>query len=134
MAATLGELRAGLKSVLEDSLQGFNVYDYPPDDVTVPAVAVSGFQLDASTFADESIRVAVDVEVLVSRRHVDQVQALDELLSPSGDRSVWAIFNDRSTLDDRVAYCTVQSAGDYRELVIAEVGYYAATFRLSVML
>ena len=134
MAATLGELREAIANRLEDELVGFNVYRLPPDNVAVPAVMLAGFQVDNGTFADGTVRVAADLEVMVSRRHVDQVELLDELLSPSGERSIWRLFDDDPTLGDVVAFCVVQSAGDYREMIIADVGHYAATVSLSVML
>jgi hypothetical protein len=55
-------------------------------------------------------------------------------LSPTSDQSLFALFNDDPTLGDRIGYCSVSGAGDYRELVVADVGYYAATITLSVML
>ena len=134
MAATLAELRAALASTLEDALSNVNVYAYPPDDVTVPAVVIGGFQLDPATFGDTTARVEADVQFVVSRRHVDQVQALDEWLSPTGTDSVWSIFDDDPTLGGDVGYCSVTQAGSYEQLVIADVGYYAATVSLSIVL
>jgi hypothetical protein len=134
MAASLAELRDALGSTLESYLPEFNVYRLPPDNVEPPAILVAGFQIDNGTFGDATLRVAADVELMVSRRHVDQVEALDELLSPSGERSVWELFTSDPTLGGAVGFCMVQTAGDYREMLVAEVGYYAATFRLSVML
>ena len=134
MSATLAEFRDALAGTLEDHLPGFNVYRLPPDNVEVPAAMVAGFQIDTGTFGDTTVRVAADVELMVSRRNVHQVELLDELLSPSGVRSLWVKFNEEPTLGDVVAFCTVQSAGDYRELIIGDVGYYAATVSLTVML
>ena len=134
MAATLGELRDALASVLEDAYPAWNVMPIPPDNVDVPAIIVGGFNLDTATFGDASTRVTAELQVMVSRRHQDQVELLDAVLGPSGDASLWQTMNDDPTLGDVVAFCTVQSAGDYREFVIADVGYYAATVTLSVML
>jgi hypothetical protein len=78
--------------------------------------------------------VSADLQLVVSRRHVDQVHALDDLLSPTSDQSLFALFNDDPTLGDRIGYCSVSGAGDYRELVVADVGYYAAAVTISVML
>jgi hypothetical protein len=134
MAATLGELRAALASVLEDALPAWNVYRLPPDDVQPPSIVIGGFQIDTATFGDTSGRVGADLQLIVSRRHVDQVNALDDLLSPTSDQSLWALFNGDPTLGEKVGYCSVSGAGDYRELVVADVGYYAATITLSVLL
>lgn len=134
MTATLFEFREALAGRLEDELADFNVYRLPPETVDAPAAMVGGFQIDTGTFGDGTVRVAADVEVMVSRRHVDQVELLDELLSPTGERSIWRAFNDDPTLGGVVAFCNVQSAGDYREMTIAEVSYYAATVSLTVML
>jgi hypothetical protein len=134
MAATLGEVRAALASVLEDALPAWNIYRLPPDDVQAPAIILGGFQVDVATFGDTTARVSADLQLVVSRRHVDQVHALDDLLSPTSDQSLFALFNDDPTLGERIGYCSVSGAGDYRELVVADVGYYAATITLSVML
>ncbi len=131
--ATLGDLREALLVKLTDAYPAFNIYRLPPDTVEAPAIMVGGFQIDTGTFADANLRTTADLTVVVSRRHVDQVDALDELLSPSGSLSLWALFDDDPTLNDAVAFCSVSGAGEYRELVIGDVGYYAATVNLSIM-
>jgi hypothetical protein len=134
MAATLTELRAGIVSVLENELAGWNIYHLPPDNVDGPAVAVMGFQMDPGTFGDTAVRVNAELLVIASHRHRDQLEQLDQLLSPSGEGSLWLLFDGNPTLDNNVAFCTVSSAGDYRQLMIADIGYYCATVNLSVML
>ncbi len=134
MPASLHDLRTGVARTLQDALPGWNVYQLPPDNIDPPAIAIGGFNVDTGTFGDGSLRVAAEVQFMVSRRHVDQVEVLDELLSPSGTQSIWQIFGDDPTLDGLVGFCSVQQAGDYRELVVAEIGYYAASATLSVML
>lgn len=134
MPATLTELRSGIVSTLQDQLPGWNIYELPPDNVDGPAVAVMGFQMDPGTFGDASVRVSAELLVIVSRRHRDQLELLDAAISPSGETSLWELFDADPTLDGTVAFCSVQSAGDYRELAIAEIGYYCATVSLSVML
>lgn len=134
MAASLADLRDGLVSTLENRLPGWNIYRLPPDTVDGPAVAVMGFQMDPGTFGDTAVRVAAELLVIVSHRHRDQLELLDVVLSPSGTDSLWALFDDDPTLGDTVAFCTVTSAGDYRQLMVADIGYYAATVNLSVML
>jgi hypothetical protein len=131
--ATLSELRTALYDVLSDALPTWNVYRLPPDNVDPPGVMIGGFQLDSGTFDDANLRTTVELTVVVSRRHVDQVDALDDLLSPSGDESLWAIFNNDPTLGDVVPFCVVSGAGEYREVTIGDIGYYAASVNLSVM-
>ena len=134
MGATLGALRDAIASTLSETLQDWSIYRLPPDNVDVPAISVNGFQIDAGTFADGTVRVTTDLQVMVSRRPVDPVDLLDELLSPSGQRSLWQTFDDDPTLGGVVAFCMVMSAGEYREMTVADIGYYAASVQLSVML
>ena len=132
--ATLGDLRDALVTTLTDALDGWNVYRLPPDNIDAPAVAVAGFQVDAGTFADTATQVAIDIVVMVSHRHVDQIDQLDELLSPSGNPSIWRALDDDPDLGGKVAYCVVRGIGDYRELAVADVPYYAATVSLTAMI
>lgn len=134
MAATLGELRTAVAAVLEDRYAGWNVYKLPPETIEPPAIMLGGFALDTGTFGDVSIRVNADLQMMVSRRNVYQLEALDELLSPSHDQSLWSVFNEDPTLGDVVGYCSMQSAGNYGEILIGDQPYYTASATLSVML
>ena len=80
------------------------------------------------------MRSATAIAAGVRSGDLSAVEVLDELLSPSGTQSIWQIFGDDPTLDGLGGFCSVQQAGDYRELVVAEIGYYAASATLSVML
>lgn len=134
MAATLGELRTALVATLSDALPGWNVYRLPPDAIDAPAVMLTGFEVTPMTFAQRTDSVAVELTVAVSRRHVDKIDELDELLSPTGDRSLWTLFDADATLGGVVGYAIVQSVGDYRQVMVNDVGFYAASVQLSVML
>lgn len=134
MAATLSELRTAVTQRLRNDLPGVQVYQYPVDNVDAPAIVVAGLGLDTGTFGDATSRFEVELVVLVSRRHVDQIDVLDAMLSLSGDLSIWQSVNADPSLDDTVAHCVVQSVGDYREIAVADVGYYSAIVRLTGML
>jgi hypothetical protein len=131
--ATLGDLRTALVDTLADQLSGWNVYRLPPDNITAPAVAVAGFTVDPGTF-DGIAQVAVDLLVMVSHRHVDQLDLLDEVLSPDGTPSLWTVLEQDPTLGDVVGHCVIRGVGDYRELMVADVPYYAATVNLTAMI
>ncbi|NBW09906.1 MAG: hypothetical protein EBR82_17960 [Caulobacteraceae bacterium] len=131
--ATLGALRDAIVDTLEQALPGWNIYRLPPDNVTAPAIAVAGFTVDPGTF-DGIGQVAVDVLVMVSRRHVDQVDLLDDLLSPDGNPSLWATFDTDPSLGGAVGHCVIRGVGDYREFTVADVPYYAATVNLTAMI
>lgn len=132
--ATLGDLRDAIVATLTNSLDGWNVYRLPPENIDAPAVAVAGFQVDPGTFGDAVGQVSVDVLVMVSHRHVDQIDQLDEVLSPNGDPSIWRAFDDDPSLGGAVGFCSVRGVGDYRELAVGDVPYYAATVSLTAML
>jgi hypothetical protein len=132
--ATLSDLRDALVTTLADALPTWNLYRLPPESVDAPAVAVAGFQVDPGTFSDTVGQVSVDLIAMVSHRHVDQIDQLDELLSPNGDPSIWRALDDDPSLGDAVGHCVVRAVGDYRELAIADVPYYAATITLSAMI
>lgn len=134
MAATLGQLRDALTATLEDGLPGWNVYRLPPDAIDAPAIMLTGFDVTPTTFAQRTDTVAVELTVAVSRRHVDRIDDLDELLSPTGDASLWTLFDGDATLGGVVGYCVVQSVGDYRQVIVNDVGFYSASVQLSVML
>jgi hypothetical protein len=134
MAATLSELRTALASVLEDTYTDVTVVGYPVDNIDGSTIMVAGFSVDPGTFNDATARVEAELLVFVSHRHIDQMRKLDEIVSPTGDRSIWLAIDAAPTLGGVVGFATVQSAGEYRELAIAEVSYYAATVRVSVML
>lgn len=132
--ATLGDLRDALVTTLTDALDGWNVYRLPPENIDAPAVMVMGFDIGEGTFSDTANSVTVELLVAVSHRHIDQIDQLDELLSPNGDPSIWRTLDDDPDLGGKVGYCVVRSVGEYRQLLVADVGYYGATVQLSAML
>ena len=134
MAATLGELRTALADTLGDGFPDLTVHAYPVDNIAGTTIMVAGFGIDPGTFSDATARVDAELLIFVSRRHIDQMRTLDELVSPTGERSIWMAIDANPTLNDTVGFAVVQSAGEYRELSIADVSYYAATVRVSVML
>ena len=85
-AITNGEIREALAQAV-GQVPGINVYRYPPDNVTVPCVMISGLSMKPITF-DGNRETTIDVIVLVSRRSVDQMAGLDQLLD-ADDRGVF---------------------------------------------
>ena len=133
--ATLGELRTAIVDRLTDSLPGdWTVYRLPPDSIEAPAIMVMGFEVSPGSFGEGTHRVAVELLVAASRRHVDQVDALDEVLSPTGELSLWQVFDEDPSLGGVVGGAMVATVGEYRQLVVADVGYYGATVQVTVML
>ena len=127
-AISNGEIREALVQAL-NTVPGLNVYKYPPDNVNVPCVMISGFNVKPLTF-NGNRETTVDVIVLVSRRSVDQMAGLDQLLDADDPSSaITAIEEAEAPGIDFF----VESYGSYRELVIADVGYYAADVVVGVM-
>jgi hypothetical protein len=130
----LADIRDGLAEVLSDGLPSVNVYRLPTDRVEAPAVCVMGFRMDPQTMAAAPLqRVTTDLLVLVSRRHIDQVDLLDALVDPALSDSVPAALAADFTLGGRVDSCIVTGVGDYGEVPVGDVGYYAATITVEVM-
>jgi hypothetical protein len=134
MAATLGEVRAALASTLEDAMPGVNIYAFPVDEISAPAIMVAGFRIDPGTLGDITLRFEAELYLIASHRHIDQLQLLDEMASPAGSRSVWSAIDSDPSLGEVVGHATVETIEDYRQMVVAEVGYYAATARIRGML
>lgn len=133
MAATLGELRSALASTLEDAFPGWNVYRLPPDTVDVPAFVLTGFAVTPQ--AAPRIEMAeAEVTVLVSHRHVDQLDLIDEVLSPGATGSVWEVIEGDPSLGGVVGSTVVVDVGNYQASTIGDVMYYAASFTVQVML
>lgn len=133
MAATLGELRSALASILEDAFPGWNVYRLPPESVQVPAFVVTGFAVTPQAAARVDMAEA-EVTVLVSHRHVDQLDLIDEVLSPGATGSVWLAVENDPTLGGAVSSTVVTDVGNYQATAIGDVMYYAAAFSVQVML
>jgi hypothetical protein len=126
--ATNGAIRDAVVDVLSD-VTGLNVYRYPIDGITAPAAVIAGFSNVESAMGGR-YDTQLDVYVMVSRRHVDQFEALDELTDMVGARSVPQALNECDV--DGLSLAVV-GVGDYRELVVADVPYYSATVTLRVL-
>jgi len=122
------EIREALAQAV-GAVPGINVYRYPPDNVNVPCVMISGINMKPITF-DGNRETTVDVIVMVSRRSVDQMASLDQLLDADDASSVITAIEEANApgID-----FFVESFGSYRELVVADVGYYAADVVVRVM-
>jgi len=131
---TIADVRAGVQTVLADALQGVTVHRFPADNVDGPTIMVAGFRIDAGSFGDDTVRFEAELYVIVSRRHIDQMELLDTLLSPGSGFSIWDAIDDNPTLGATVAFCSVESAGEYRQMMIGEVPYFAATVVLRGMI
>jgi hypothetical protein len=128
-AISNGEIREALAQAISN-VPGLNVYRFPPDNVTVPCAMVSGFNVKPLTF-DGRREITVDVIVMVSRRSVGQMAGLDQLLdSDDPSSAITAIEEAEAPGIDFF----VESFGAYRELVVADVGYYAADVVVRVMI
>ena len=127
-AISNGEIREALAQAL-NTVPGLNIYRFPPDNVNVPCVMISGLNVKPITF-DGNRETTVDVIILVSRRSVDQMAGLDQLLDADDPSSaITAIEEAEAPGIDFF----VESFGAYRELVVADVGYYAADVVVRVM-
>ena len=125
--ATNAEIRDVIASACR-SIDGLNVYLYPQDNISAPAVMVAGFTMVTTTYAGNR-QTTADVIVAVSKRNVDQLAHLDELLEPSGPMSITAAIDGATT--DTISLF-VSRIGDYSDYVIADVAHYGAVITVEV--
>jgi hypothetical protein len=130
---TLGDIRTALADQLSAALPGVNCYRIPVDSISPPALIVAGFRSDDTATMDGHQHWSVDIFAAVSRRNVDFIDDLDEMVSNEGDRSAWAALDADPTLGGVVAWSNVISVGSYDEISLADVAYYAATISVEVM-
>ncbi len=125
---TNGEIRDVIALALS-RVPGVNIYRFPPEDIAAPAVFVAGFTIRPLTF-DGHRETSVDLTVMVSHRHVDQLTFLDAMLDSEGSSSIVAAIDAAASPDVNLRVNTI---GNYRELTIADVGYYAADITVEVL-
>jgi hypothetical protein len=126
--STNAHLRSELADALRFSLgQGVNVYDSPPDTIAAPAVIIGGIDWQWSTIGDGGRVATVPLFLAVSRRNTSYLADLDALADPAGP--VVSTFDDDP---DELESWVVTNVGNYRDLTIADVDYYAATVTVEV--
>lgn len=135
--ATLGEIRAGVKTVLTASIDNLTVYSDVPDVAQLPAVVV----MPARETADFNGAMArgldtyrFDLYILVARSEASAAQqALDQYISGSGPRSIRQVIyeTDDLGLSDTVAH--VEGAREYGgRFQTARIDHVGATVQLTV--
>lgn len=112
-------------AVALDSLD-VNVYATPPETVVTPAVIVGSVKRSGRAELMGTQRVTVEVLVLVSRKHSDQWQLLDELCEPAGVQAALegAMFDglDVQVTDvDQIGSVEVDGVSHYAAVVTVEV-------------
>jgi hypothetical protein len=104
-------------------LPGVNRYKYPPESLNVPAVVIAGLDIVPQS-SDYNRTVTVQLIVIVSHSHVDQLESLDRLLDETANGSVLqAISDDNNELGVSLDWT---SAGSYGDIAWNGVSYYGA--------
>lgn len=130
--ADLGDIRTGLASTIQDAT-GITCHRVPVDDIDPPSFIVAGFSITPRT-SDGGTTVLAEVYAAVARIDYSFIDRLDEMVAPTGDSSAWAAISADSSLGGLVLDATPVSVTEYRELVMGDVGYYAATLTVEVLL
>ena len=128
---SLAQVRDGLADTLAAGLSGVNVYRIPPENITAPAVIVSGFSI--TPIATGVNTVSVELYAAVSKRNTSVMDDLDVLVDPESAGSIIGLLDADPSLGGNVNSVRLESIGEYRELEVAGVGYYAATVRYEVI-
>jgi hypothetical protein len=124
---TNGEIREALAQAL-NAVPGLNIYRFPPEDVSPPCAFIAGFNITPLTF-DGNRETKVDVTVVVSHKHVDQIVTLDAMLDSDGP---WSVVDAIESATPPGINFFVENIGGYRELTVADVSYYAADVSVMV--
>lgn len=133
MSATNLQVLDGIEEALLAGCPGVRVYRVPPQDVTAPAVLVSGFSFEPHPQFGAGVRkFSVELTVVVSARQVQLFNELLRLVEPSDSRSVQTALEDDHTLGGRVSDLIVTSVDQLRELSVGETGYWAMTLNVEV--
>lgn len=132
--ATLAGIRDALKTVLEETITGLQVYPRIGSALILPAVVVAPAEEDPLvTSGRASVSWQLDLHVIASAADTELGQyALDDLIDTGGDRSIIAaLFDTDLGLDD--TDCLVSGMTGYglqwESIALDHVG---ATLRLLV--
>lgn len=124
-AALRAEVERALQVTLHPSV---NVYRYPPDTIQSPAVILGGIDWQHNQMVAGRI-VTMPLYLAVTRRNTNYLADLDDLTDPAG--GVVAAF-DLPPEDTDFDSWTVTQVGQYRDINIGDVDYYAATVTIEV--
>lgn len=129
--ASNAQVRDALAGALADFFgSGVVVHQVPPDTITGTSLVIGSIDWEDSVMGDGRT-VNVPVWVVVSRRNTSFIDVLDTMTDP--DSGVAAALYADPTLGGVVDSVRVISAGDYRDLVVADTNHYAATVNLEVL-
>lgn len=138
MTATLTQVRQGLATALA-TIEGLNVYAFPPGQVNVPAAVITPGNGAFLTY--RTSRNTHDLELTVTlfvQRGQDRsaTEAVDAYLADSGARSIYAAVEANQTLGGVVDSCTVVSAENHGNFTYGDdaVKYMGVEFALEVLL
>jgi hypothetical protein len=132
MTATLADVRSAIADTLSASLPGINCYRLPVDNPSAPCLIVAGRATIPQTI-DGMVVDTFDVYAAVSHRNSDLIDDLDALTDAAGADSAVAALGADPSLGGVVFSSVVVSVGEYRELVMGDTSYYAATITVEIM-
>ena len=114
-------------------------HDKLTDSVVAPCVVVvpapSGAIDYLQAFSSGNADWGFELVVLAGRTNEAAAQEIiDQLASPTGDRSIAAAIRADDTLGGRVAYAVATSMGDYGSLTVGAVEYVSCRIEVEVNL
>lgn len=137
MTATLTQVRNALKAVLE-TIDGLNVYAFPPGQVQVPAAVVApgdGEFLTYQTANGGAPNLNLTITLFVQRTQ-DRAgsEKLDGYLATSGATSVYNAVELDQDLGGAVQSCIVTGARNFGTFSYGELSYFGADLDVEVYL
>lgn len=137
MTATLTEVRNALKTVLE-TIDGLNVYAFPPGQVQVPAVVITpadGAFLTYQTALGGAPNLALSITLFVQRgQERAGTEKLDAYIATSGPDSIYNAVEADQDLGGIVDSCIVVAASNHGTFTYGEVQYFGCEFSVEVLL
>lgn len=122
------DIRKAITDPLRE-ITGLHVYDYPVDNIQVPAAVLYDLEHTLATF-DAGRTTTAEVVVLVSHNDTTQMARLDELLDMDSAGSVVSVIEDVTHADG--VSLSVRTIGTFGLRVIADTPYYGAAVGLQV--
>jgi hypothetical protein len=133
--SSVAAIRDAIKTTLDTALSDVHLYDFVPDNPTLPAVAVAPALADFDVAFGRGIDTWEFELLVLTARGSDRAgqERLDQLVTGAGSSSIrQVIFNDQR-LGGVVDSAHVSGLIDYRPTDVAGVTVYAARLRLVVL-
>jgi hypothetical protein len=136
MTSPIQDLRRKIIDIVTTQLPELHGYPKVVPNVTVPAVmCFPPDMVNPNETMDGGASTTLPIRLYVDRQQDGTEQdALDAYISPSGPKSIFAIFDANPTLDHTVADCRAMGASGYGNWPVGSITYIGVEIQLNIML